>query len=296
MIEKKSSKLVSSIIVHTILMIFALLCIIPIIAVISISFSSETEIALNGYSLLPRGFTTRAYEMIFNNPKQIINSYMISILLTTMGGILGLLVVSLIAYPLSRKDFYYRKKLTFYVFFTMLFNGGLVPWYIVITKYLHLQNTIWVLILPYVAIPWYILLLRTYFSKIPISIIESAKIDGSSEFGTFFKIILPLSKPALATIGLFIILQYWNDWWLSLLYIEKESLIPLQYMLYRIMNNIQFLTTQMQTGAVSVKISDLPNESARMAMCIVAAGPMLFIFPFFQKYFVKGLTVGAVKE
>lgn len=296
MIQKKSSKLLSSIIIHTVLMIFAVLCIIPIIAVISISFSNETDIALKGYSLIPRGFTTRAYDMIFKNPSQIINSYLVSIMITVMGGILGVLVVSLIAYPLSRKDFYYRKKLTFYVFFTMLFNGGLVPWYIVITKYLHLQNTIWVLILPYIAIPWYILLLRTYFSKIPMSIIESAKIDGASEFKIFFRMILPLSKPALATIGLFIILQYWNDWWLSLLYIEKESLIPLQYMLYRIMNNIQFLTTQMQTGAVSVKMGDLPNESARMAMCIIAAGPMLFIFPFFQKYFVKGLTVGAVKE
>lgn len=295
MIEKKSSKRVSSIIIHCILILFALLCIIPIIGVISISFSTETEIALHGYRLIPRGFTTRAYEIIFQSPKQIINSYMISIIVTVLGGVLGLMVVSLIAYPLSRKDFPYRKKLSFYVFFTMLFNGGLVPWYMVITKYLHLQNTLWVLVLPYIAIPWYILLLRTYFSKIPASLIESAKIDGSSEFRTFFTIVLPLSKPALATIGLFIVLQYWNDWWLSLLYIEKESLIPLQYMLYRIMNNIQFLTTQMQTGAVTVDISELPNESARMAMCIIAAGPMLFIFPFFQKYFVKGLTVGAVK-
>ncbi|WP_304943039.1 carbohydrate ABC transporter permease [Vallitalea guaymasensis] len=296
MIENKSSQLISKIIIHIVLMIFAILCIIPIIAIISISLSNETDIALKGYSLIPRGLTTRAYSIIFKNPKQILNSYLVSITITAVGGALGLLVTSLIAYPLSRKDFIYKKKLTFYVFFTLLFNGGLVPWYIVITRYLHLQNTIWVLILPYIAIPWYILLLRTYFSKIPKSIIESAKIDGSSEFGTFFKIVLPLSKPALATIGLFIILHYWNDWWLSLLYIEKEKLIPLQYMLYRIMNNIQFLTTQMQTGAVTVKVGDLPNESARMAMCIIAAGPMLFLFPFFQKYFVKGLTVGAVKE
>ncbi len=296
MIEKKSTKLLSTTIIHIILMTFAVFCIIPIVAIIAISLSSESEIALKGYSLIPRGFTTRAYSIIFKNPKQILNSYLVSIMLTVIGGTLGLLVVSMIAYPLSRKDFYYRRKLTFYVFFTLLFNGGLVPWYIVITKYLHLQNTLWVLILPYIAIPWYILLLRTYFSKIPMSIIESAKIDGSSEFRTFFRIVLPLSKPALATIGLFIILHYWNDWWLSLLYIEKESLMPLQYMLYRIMNNIQFLTTQMQTGAVSVKLNDLPNESARMAMCIIAAGPMLFLFPFFQKYFVKGLTVGAVKE
>lgn len=296
MITKRWSRILSKIIIHIILMIFAILCIIPIITIISISLSNETEIALKGYSLIPRGLTTRAYSIIFNNPRQIFNSYLISISITAIGGVLGLLVISLIAYPLSRKDFAYKNKLTFYVFFTLLFNGGLVPWYIVITKYLHIQDTIWVLILPYIAIPWYILLLRTYFSKIPNSIIESAKIDGSSELGTFFRIILPLSKPALATIGLFIILQYWNDWWLSLLYIEKENLIPLQYMLYRIMSNIQFLTTQMQTGAVSVKVNELPNESARMAMCIIAAGPMLFLFPFFQKYFVKGLTVGAVKE
>ncbi|MGQ9631006.1 MAG: carbohydrate ABC transporter permease [bacterium] len=177
----------------------------------------------------------------------------------------------------------------------MLFNGGLVPWYILIVRYLHLKDTLWVLIVPYLVVPWFVLLLRTFFQQIPISLIESAKIDGASEFRIFFSIIVPLSKPALATIGLFICLRYWNDWWLSLLYIEKENLVPLQYMLYRMMANIQFLTSQLTTTAVDIDVGKLPNESARMAMCVLAAGPMLFVFPFFQKYFVKGLTAGALK-
>ena len=148
-----------------------------------------------------------------------------------------------IAYTLSRHDYKFKNPLSFYVFFTMMFNGGLVPTYILLSNYLHLKNTIWVLILPYIAAPWFILLLRSFMQKIPYDIIESCMMDGASEFRIFFQIILPLAKPGLATIALFTILQYWNDWFLSLLYIEKESLVPLQYMLYRMMNNIAFLTS-----------------------------------------------------
>jgi len=295
MIEAKKSKLISLIIISIILISFAVTCIIPIIAVLSISLSDEMDILRHGYRLIPKKISLTAYEYIFRVPKQIIQGYFISLSVTGVGTALSLFIIALIAYPLSRRDFKYRNPLAFYIFFTMLFNGGLVPWYILIVRYLHLKDTWWVLILPYLVLPWFVLLLKTFFQQIPIGIIESAKLDGASELRTFFTIVVPLSKPALAAIGLFILLRYWNDWWLPLLYIESENLVPLQYMLHRMMANIQFLTQQLRTTQMTIDISKLPNESARMAMCILAAGPMLFIFPFFQKYFVKGLTVGAIK-
>ena len=295
MIEAKKSRLISLIIISIILISFALTCIIPIIAVLSISLSDEMDILRYGYRLIPKKISLTAYEYIFKVPKQILQGYFISLSVTGVGTALSLFIIALIAYPLSRRDFKYRNPLAFYIFFTMLFNGGLVPWYILIVRYLHLKDTWWVLILPYLVLPWFVLLLKTFFQQIPIGIIESAKLDGASELRTFFTIVVPLSKPALAAIGLFILLRYWNDWWLPLLYIESENLVPLQYMLHRMMANIQFLTQQLRTTQMTIDISKLPNESARMAMCVLAAGPMLFIFPFFQKYFVKGLTVGAIK-
>ncbi|GAH68680.1 unnamed protein product, partial [marine sediment metagenome] len=258
----------------------------------SISLSDEMDILRHGYKLIPKKISLTAYQYIFKVPKQIMQGYFISTSVTGVGTALSLLIIAMIAYPLSRRDFKYRNPLAFYIFFTMLFNGGLVPWYILIVRYLHLKDTWWVLVLPYLVTPWFILLLKTFFQQIPISIIESAKLDGASELRIFFTIVAPLSKPALAAIGLFILLRYWNDWWLPLLYIDSENLVPLQYMLHRMMANIQFLTQQLRTTQMTIDISKLPNESARMAMCILAAGPMLFIFPFFQKYFVKGLTVG----
>ncbi len=295
MIESRRSRITSRVCIHTVMIVFGALCIIPLIAVLSISLSSEQSIRQEGYGLLPREWSTTAYRYILSNPRGIVHSYAITFLVTGLGTLLSLLVISLLAFPLSRPDYRYRNKVSFYVFFTMLFSGGLVPWYILIVRYLQLKNTLPVLILPYLVVPWFVLLLRTFFRQLPLSLFESARIDGASEFRSFWTILLPLSKPALATIGLFICLNYWNDWWLALLYIETERLVPLQYMLYRMMNNIVFLTSQMTSTAVTIDLSRLPNESARMAMCVLAAGPMLFIFPFFQKYFVRGLMAGSLK-
>lgn len=281
--------------VHLILLLFAFLCLIPFLAVVSISLSDEVEIAKNGYSLIPRGFSVSAYRFILKNPITIVKSYGVTIAVCIVGTLLSLLVMSLCAYPLSRRDFRYRNKVSFIIFFTMLFNGGLVPTYIWVSKYLHLGNTFWVLFLPVVVSPWYLLLMRTFFQSIPYEIIESATIDGASETQVYARLILPLSKPALATVGLFTVLGFWNDWFRGLLYIEDQNLVTLQYMLYRMMGNIQELQNAMTSGMVNVDVSSLPNESARMAMCVLAAGPMIFVFPFFQKYFVKGLTVGSVK-
>lgn len=282
-------------IIHFGFILFSLACIIPLVSIISISLSNETDILKNGYSLFPRVFDISAYAYILYKPIQIINAFKVSIIASILGTFISLIVTAGVAYTLSRHDYKFKNPLSFYVFFTMMFNGGLVPTYILISNYLHLKDTIWVLILPYVAAPFFILLLRTFMQRIPYDIIESCMMDGASEFRIFFQIILPLAKPGLATVALFTILHYWNDWFLSLLYIEKESLVPLQYMLYRMMNNITFLTSSSNQMPPGLNNTVIPSESARMAMAILAAGPMLAVFPFFQQYFVRGLTVGAVK-
>lgn len=290
-----SKKIISQVMINTLFILFSLTCIIPLISIISISLSNEVDIIKNGYSLFPRVFDLSAYIYILYKPIQILTAFKVSIFVSFFGTFLSVLVMAGISHALAREDYHWKNPLSFYVFFTMLFNGGLVPTYILISNYLHLKNTIWVLILPYLAVPWFILILRSFMQKIPHSIIESCMIDGATEFRIFFQIILPLAKPGLATVALFTLLQYWNDWWLSLLYIEKESLIPLQYMLYRMMNNIEFLTSSSNAMPSGMKTAVIPSESARMAMAILAAGPMLAVFPFFQKHFVRGLTVGAVK-
>lgn len=282
-------------IIHSVFILFGLSCVIPLISVLSISFSSEVDIIKNGYRLIPHLFDFKAYAYVLYRPIQLLNAFKISILVSVIGTLLSVLFMAGISYALSRQDYRFKNGLSFFVFFTMLFNGGLVPSYILISNYLHLKNTLWVLILPYLAVPWFILLLRSFMQKIPHDIIESCMIDGANEFRIFYQIILPLAKPGLATIALFTMLQYWNDWWLSLLYIEEEHLVPLQYMLYRMMNNISFLTSSTNMMPPGMKNMTLPSESARMAMAILAAGPMLAVFPFFQKYFVRGLTVGAIK-
>ena len=286
----------SRIIVHTILMAFAVICIIPLWGIITVSFSSESDIVKHGYEFLPRTFDLLGYRYVLTNPTMILNSYAVSAGLTLVGTVISLILTAGLSYALSRPDYKFRNAVSFYIFFTMLFSGGLVPWYMLISRYMNLKSTFWVLVLPYLILPWFVLILRTFMQKIPAEILESCMIDGAGEYRIFVQIILPLSKPGLATVGLFILLRYWNDWWLAMLFIEKESLIPLQYMLYRMMNNIAFLTSSSNQMPPGLKGTiSLPKESARMAMAVLAAGPMLLVFPFFQKYFVKGLTVGAVK-
>lgn len=295
MIENRRDKIIQNSIIHLIFITFSAFCIIPLVVIASISFSNEGNLNTYGYTLIPKEFSLSAYKFVFKNPDQIISAYVVSIIRTLVGTFLSLLIISLLAFPMSRSDFKFRKPLSFYVFFTMLFNGGLVPWYMLVTKYLGLKNTFSVLIVPFLVIPWFVLLLRSFFKQIPMSLYESAKIDGASEYTVFYRILLPLAKPAMATVGLFICLNYWNDWWLPLLYIDVDNLIPLPAMLSRMMSNITYLTTQKTNTFMTINVSDMPRESARMAMCLLAAGPMLFIFPFFQKYFVKGLIAGSIK-
>ena len=246
-----------------------------------------------GYSIFPRNFTLLAYKYIMADPTQISRAYAVTIIVTLTGTVLSLVISSCLAYVLSRKDFPHRGHISLYLFFTMLFNGGLVPSYIIVAQVLNLKDNIFALILPYLIVPFYVLLLRTYFSEIPFSLVESAKIEGASEINILFRIILPLSLPAIATVGLFIVLQYWNDWWLALLYIDNANLNPLQYMLYLVMQNLNAMRLSPLQGQIST--AALPGENARMAMAVLAIGPIIFAFMFVQKYFVSGLTVGAVK-
>jgi putative aldouronate transport system permease protein len=277
-------------IVHLVLTVVGLACVIPMILVVSISLSDDRALALNGYSLLPVGFTTFAYGYILQQPGQIIQAYGVTIVVTTVGTVVGLLLCAMLGYAISRQDYLLRGPLSFYVFFTLLFSGGMVPFYILVTRYLGLKDNIFVLILPYLVTAWYVLILRTSFAQLPIELLDAARIDGAGEWRVFFQIVLPLSKPALATIGLFFILRFWNDWFLALLFINNAALYPLQYLLYVLMANINFLASNPQTTGIAI-----PVQSARMAMAVLAFGPALFSFLLLQKYFVRGITIGGLK-
>lgn len=277
------------------LILVCAICLIPIISIISISISSDERLLAEGYSLLPRGFSLEGYRYVFKDMTKILNAYKVSIIRTVVGVLVGLSMNALFAYVISRPDYKYRKAFTIFLTIPMVLNAGLVPTYMLITQTLHLKDTWLVLILPLAVVPWYIILMRTFFAQIPYELSESARLDGAGEFRIFWNIVLPLAKPALATVGMFLALSYWNDWYYTMLYIDDKSMVGLQYMLYRMMNDVLELTRAAATSGMNISIADMPTESMRMAMCMIAAGPMLVIFPFFQKYFVKGLTVGSVK-
>ncbi len=281
---------VGRLLIHLILLAVSVACLIPMVLIISISLSAEKEITLHGFSLLPRAFTTYAYQYVLRVPDQLLRSYGVTALVTASGTIVGLLSASLLAYVLSRQDFRLRGVLSFYVFFTMLFSGGLIPSYILVTRYLHLKDNLLALILPYLVVPYYVLILRTYFAQLPQEILEAARIDGAGEWRIFFQVVVPLSTPPLATVGLFYLLMYWNDWFLALLYIDNARLSPLQYLLYKLITNIQFLAANPQTTGVSI-----PIQPARMSMAVLAAGPAVLAFLMVQRYFVRGITIGALK-
>ncbi len=286
-----------TVLIHLIFILMCLTFIIPMIYVLSISFSSEKAISDFGYSLLPKVWSLDAYRHIFRNPDQVVYSYQTTIFFSVVGSFLSLLVMALAAYPLSRQNFKLRHPITFFIFFTTLFGGGLIPTYILNTQYLGLGNNIWIYILPSLATAWYIIIIRTFFSQLPHSLVESAKVDGAKELRIFFQIVLPLSKPVLATVLLMTLLTKWNDWYTSLIYIRDSKLYSLQYMLQKMLREAEFIKSlsNSQMGLNIQLNAEVPTESVRFAMVIIAAGPMLVVFPFFQKYFTRGLTVGAVK-
>ena len=284
----------TTVIAYIVVSIFALFCLFPFIMVVSGSLTPEEDIVKYGYSLIPRRISFDAYRILLYDIDRILNAYKITIFVTVVGTLCSLLVNSMAGYVLSRKV-RYQKPLLIFTIITMLFSGGMVPWYIVCVRYLHLKDTVWALILPTVARAWYIFLLRNFFKGIPEEMYESSKIDGASELTTFVKIMLPLAKPAIATVTLFASLAYWNDWWAGLMLIDDSNKQPLQLLLRTIVSNTQFLQSSPNAGMMQEVSNIRPVESVKMAIVILTIGPIIFVYPFIQKYFVKGIMVGAVK-
>ena len=280
---------------HVVLIVFSLMAVLPFILLISASLTEENAALKYGFGFIPKVFSLVAYKYISYQSKMIIRAYGITIFTTVIGTSVGLTMTSMLGYGLS-KDIPGGRILNFFVVFTMLFNGGLVPTYLVYTKYLHLGNTIWALIIPSLLMnAFHVMLVRNYFStSIPESLIESAKLDGASEMMIFRAIVLPLSKPIMATIGLMLALSYWNNWTNGLYYLDDTSLYSIQNVLNAINNNIIAINSVSNMG-LAINKSEVPALTARMAIAVIGIVPMLCIYPFFQKYFVKGITIGAVK-
>ena len=276
----------------------ALLCLVPFLMVLAGSFSSEAAITANGFSILPQDFSLEAYKTVFKEPMVVVRAYATTICLTVVGTALGLLIQTMTAYVLSRKDFEWRNGFSFFFYFTTLFSGGLVPTYVLYTQTLNLRDSYLALLLPLIFSVYNLLVMKSYISAIPDSLVDAAKIDGCGEVRTLFQVVLPLIKPALATVGLFIALAYWNDWYNAMLYIKSEERYPLQYFLYQQVNNIESYKKLISSNAVSsavVSSLSLPTQTLKMALTIVVTGPIILAFPFVQKYFVQGITIGAVK-
>ena len=283
-------------ILNLIFLLWALACVLPLILVVIVSFSSEQSIFQNGYSFFPSEWSLEAYRFFFRLGDQLVRSYGITIFVTVAGTLFSLIITAMFAYVLSRADYAYNRLFTLLMLFTMLFNGGIVATYMVNAQILGLGNSLGALIFPMSLNAFYVIVLRTFYKSIPMEIIEAARIDGAGEFKTFFRIVTPLSKPGLATIGMFTTIAYWNDWFLGMLYIIDQKKYPVQTLLWSMQNSLEFMK---QSSANALEYAEMaanaPTDSGRMALTVLVVLPILLAYPFFQKYFVKGLTVGGVK-
>lgn len=274
--------------------VLTLFCLLPFMLLVSASFTAEGAIYRDGYRLWPSEISLEAYRVALGSSVTVLKAYQVSIGVTVGGTALGLFIMMMAAYVLQRKDFRFRNRISFFFYFTTLFNGGLVAYYMMIVRYLDLKNNYLAILLPGLMSPWLILLLRSYMTTIPHSLTESAKIDGANDLVILFRIIAPLAKPGLATIGLFLALQYWNDWFNASMFLNRKAMFPLQYYLQNVIMNAEFARELSSKGANSVTL-DTPTESLKMATSVIATGPIVLVYPWVQKYFVKGLTIGAVK-
>ncbi len=282
----------------SLIIIFSIICLLvifPFWLLVSTSLTSAKALA-EGYQVIPNPVDWGAYKYIFENPGAILQAYKVTFIFSVTYMFLSVLLMAMCAYPLSRSKLKGKTAISFYLYFTQLFGGGLVPTYLLLSRTFHLNDTIWIYILTGLISPWYVFMIRTFFQGIPGEIVESATVDGASEYTIFFKMIIPLSKPVIASIALFQFLGQWNNWYTSLIYITEPELYSLQYLLQKIMRNLDQLKLMADQGiSIQNAAVDVPGETIRMAMAVVVAGPALVVFPFFQKYFVKGLTVGSVK-
>ena len=288
----------ANILLNIMFLILALICVIPAVLVVSISFSAEQSITDYGYRLIPKIISLDGYGYLLKQGALIIRALGVSLFVTIVGTALGTLLTTLMGYVLSRPDYKLNGFLTMLVFIPMVFNGGLVSTYFIVSQFLHLKNTLWALILPLSVSSFNVVICRTFFkTTIPEELIESAKMDGATQFKIFFQIVLPISLPVIATIGLFLGFAYWNDWYQSMLYIDNQRLYSLQALLNAIMTNINMLAQNAATMGASMAdmVANMPKEAARMAIVVIIVLPIACAYPFFQKYFISGLTVGAVK-
>lgn len=289
----KGDRLIFNIMGYFIIGIIALLCVLPIVLVISGSFTAESVIIREGFGLIPKEFSLEAYKILMKAPTNMLRGYAVTIGITVIGTTIALFFTAMTAYVLQKKEFKYRNYFSFMFFFTTLFNGGLVPWYILMIRYLGMKNSYLALITPYLFNVFYIIIMRSFMNEIPEEISESAKLDGANHFQIFIKLIVPIAKPAMATIGLFIALNYWNEWYNTMLFISDTKMYTLQYFLYRSLNSMNFAAAAAaQSG---VPLPQMPTQSFKLVMTVVATGPIILLYPFVQRYFVKGITIGAVK-
>lgn len=291
-IKKGKGEVIFEIVVYTIATLFCLYCLFPFAIILGGSFETEANFAKYGFSIIPHDFTTTAYKTVLGD-NQIYSAYAVTIFTTVVGTVVSMLFTITMAYPLSLKKVKYRNVFTFYAYFTMLFNGGLVPSYLLISKTLDMKNNIFVLILPVAFSAWNMFLMRNFFAGIPVELAESAYMDGANDFQILRKIILPVSVPGIATISLFYALMYWNQWFNAMLYLEDNKLFPLQYLLMRMLRNVDAMKEMART--VGIAVGEVPTNSLRMATTVVAIGPIVFLYPYVQKFFTTGLTVGAIK-
>lgn len=292
--NKGPAVILFNIFAYVVIIFFTTICVLPFLLIISGSLTDNASIAVDGYHFIPKVFSLEAYKTIFLFPQTIIQAYKVTTLNTLVGTTLGLFFMSMAGYVLSRKDFKYRNRISFLIYFTTIFGGGLVPWYMMVTSVLNLKDSYIALCYPGLMAPFLIILMRTFItSALPDEVVESAKIDGAGSFRTYRSIVLPIVKPGLATIGLFLALNYWNDWFLTSMFITTPRKYELQFYLYNMLSSYEALNYMLSSGVTI--ISNPPSESIKLAMAVIATGPVLLFYPFIQRYFVAGITVGAVK-
>ncbi|RTE09333.1 carbohydrate ABC transporter permease [Paenibacillus whitsoniae] len=280
---------------YLIIIALSVLCLFPFILIISGSLTENESIIKHGYHLIPQVISLTAYKAVLTFPEKVLRAYGVTTFVTVTGTVLGLFMMTMAGYVLQRKDFKYRNVASFYIYFTTLFGGGLVPWYILITKYLKFTDSYMALIFPGLMTPFLVLLMRSFISaSIPDELSESAKIDGANDFTIYYRIVLPLALPGIATVGLFLALHYWNSWFSTSLFINDQNKYELQYFLYNIINTAAAIS-QLGVSTGATMSQEIPTESTKLAMAIIVTGPILFLYPFVQRFFVKGLTIGAVK-
>ncbi|MDR1532247.1 MAG: carbohydrate ABC transporter permease [Clostridiales bacterium] len=292
-IRTGKDRIIFNAVAYLVLGVFALLCVIPFYLVIVASLTSEEAIMREGFSLLVRDFSLEGYEIILNNPATIARAYLNTVTVTVTGTVVSVFMVTMCGYVLQQRSFPWRNKIMMFFYFTTLFSGGLTPYYILCTRYLGFKNKFYALILPSAFSVWNMIIAKNFMRTIPPEIHESAKMDGAGEFRIFLSLILPLAKPLLATLGLFSALGFWNDWYNCMLFIDDKDLYTLQYFLQEMLNSIENLRIVAEKSGIVVPV--LPTEAMKMAMTIVVTGPIIFVYPFIQRFFIKGLTIGSVK-